>query len=508
MFNEPQYYPQATEMEEGEYSEDGLSESAKMIINTAIDVAESETPRDLVAIAHWARKELKLRTTPQVLLAVAAAYGETKQYVREYTPKVVQRADELKQVFEAYRNLFGTEKSLPNSLKKGLADAFTKFGEYDFLKYEGKGSPKFSDVLRMIDRKKNYPVSQELRMFLYSGEVVNPEATPMIAARKELFQMERFDKKAQQLAKKAGVTWEALCSVFGSTREVWEFLIDNEALPYMATMRNLRNMVQANISRKHVEKVCQKIVKGAAKSKMLPFRYRAAHQFVKPTGNSLGSHEVTEQFRDALSDAADEVVRNMPRLPGMSIVATDTSGSMTVPVSEKSKMTCLTGGAVLAAMMARNSEEGSIVGAFADQFVPVSSDESCLRLAESLENVNCGYGTNTTDVIDYLRRNNIKVDRIIILSDMQTYGERYPGGKSLSAALKKYRKEVNPDCYLHSFDLSPYGRSMTEQADTKTNLVAGFSEKLLDTVLRFEGITEKGEKVERVFTIEYIRENF
>lgn len=506
MFNEPTYYPKVTEMEDGKYEQEGLSEQAKLVINTAIDVAESDSPRDLVAVAHWARKEMKLRTTPQILLAIAAASSNTKQYVRNYTPKIIQRADELKQVFEAYRNLFGYKKSLPNSLKKGLADSFAKFGERDFLKYEGKGRPKFSDILRMIDRRKDYPVSQPIRTFLYSGTVTEPKKIPIIAARKALYKKTEFDSEAKNLARISAATWETLCSVFGNKKEIWEYLIDNESLPYMATIRNLRNMSKINISDNHVAKVCQKIVKGAVKSKMLPFRFRAAHRFLKSIDDTQSRH--VDKFREALSMATDEIVQNMPRLPGKSIVASDTSMSMTQPISDNSKMTLLDAGAILAAMITRNSEEGSIVGAFANLFVPISSDHSVLDLAEEIASTNVGYGTNTTDVIKFLQKNNIVVDRIVILSDMQCYGENYHGGQEFSKALEKYRKDINPNCKLHSFDLSSHGESMTKQGDINTNLVAGFSEKLLDTVLRFEGITETGEKVKREFTIEYIRKNF
>ncbi len=126
-WNEPQYYGDTP----GAARLPGLSDEATLVVSTAVEIARGPNPRDLLALALWARSEMNIRTTPQVLLAVAANEPATKAFVRAYTPRVVQRADELRQVFAAYLSLFAggvgaghQGQKLPNSLKKGLADAF------------------------------------------------------------------------------------------------------------------------------------------------------------------------------------------------------------------------------------------------------------------------------------------------------------------------------------------------------------------------------------------------
>ena len=96
-WNEPQYYGTAPDAERI----DGLGDEATLIVTTAREIAASQNPRDLLALALWARSEMNVRTTPQVLLAIAAAEPNTKPFVRSYTPRVVQRADEIRQVFAA-----------------------------------------------------------------------------------------------------------------------------------------------------------------------------------------------------------------------------------------------------------------------------------------------------------------------------------------------------------------------------------------------------------------------
>ena len=168
-----------------------LSERTRETILTATAVAATKHPRDLLAVAHWARREMNIRTTPCVLLAIAASQVRTKPFVRDYCCKIIYRADELRQVFAAYLHLFG--RPFPNSLNRGLADAFGNAGEFELLRYDTRDHPTFADVLLMIDRGRGRAVSQPLFEYLVNRKVIDPQATPLIAARKALARFPHFD---------------------------------------------------------------------------------------------------------------------------------------------------------------------------------------------------------------------------------------------------------------------------------------------------------------------------
>lgn len=55
-------------------------------------------------------------------------------------------------------------------------------------------------------------------------------------------------------------TWETEISLKGNKAAVWESLLDHKKLPFMAMLRNLRNLLIANIDDKHhlaiVKRVC------------------------------------------------------------------------------------------------------------------------------------------------------------------------------------------------------------------------------------------------------------
>lgn len=69
------------------------------------------------------------------------------------------------------------------------------------------------------------------------------------------------------------VTWETEISSKGNKPEVWTELIMSNKLPYMAMMRNLRNILKSGVSdvvhHKIMDKICDPV--SVAHAKMFPF---------------------------------------------------------------------------------------------------------------------------------------------------------------------------------------------------------------------------------------------
>lgn len=479
-WNEPQYYgdaPGATRLP-------GLTDEATLIVETAKEIARGDNPRDLLALALWARSEMNIRTTPQVLLAIAASEPRTKAFVRGYTPRIVQRADELRQVFAAYLSLFAggvganqRGQKLPNSLKKGISDAFGKFGESQLMKYDSTVRPTFRDVLRMVDRSKDRGLSQPLYRYLVTGEVTDPAATPVVAARKRLAAKTELDAEAKALIRETRATWEVVVSQFGGRKEVWEAVLPE--MGYMALLRNLRNLADCGVD---LAPVLKKLSDPAevARSRQLPFRFWSAYMTLQSAG------KLSSKVADALEDALSHSTANLPRLPGVTVVASDNSGSMTCPVSAKSVVTRQAAANVLAAIAQRISDDGrAIVFGETAALVPISTRDGIITNADKQAKTDVGHSTNAHRAVELMIEKKIKADRLIVFSDMQCWNSS-GGSHSLAGAVEKYRRALNRDLFLHSVDLAGYGKSALVPDDPRTNLVSGFSEKILGTVLSFE----------------------
>ena len=82
----------------------------------------------------------------------------------------------------------------------------------------------------------------------------------------------------------------------------------------------------------------------------------------------------------------------------------------------------------------------------------------------------------------------IKADRIIILSDNEcNSGGNWYNPKTVQTLADEYRKQSGCDIWVHAIDLQGYGTQQFHGA--KTNIVAGWSEKIFD----FIKLAEQGE---------------
>lgn len=258
---------------------------------------------DFIAnLLDYARNEMHIRNMPLMGLKMFsdALHSNNRSFgkMRNLTTNVVKRAD---QITDALALFVGkTSKAhLPMAIKRGLADAFNNFDEYQFAKYNRNSSVTFKDAIRIV-----HPVpSSEGQNAIFQAIVKDSLKTPD--------------------------TWEVAMSTNGqkseadkrSQKEIWEDLIDRKKLAYQATLKNLRNMVQANVSESHLDKVAHYLVNGVHTSKSLPFEFLAAF-------NAVVGFTKYQPLINALYECMDKAADNIPVLGEKIWVIVDTSGSM------------------------------------------------------------------------------------------------------------------------------------------------------------------------------------
>lgn len=549
MFNEPKYYTddlKAKESSESGYNKEGLDEQAIRIIEACIKVCEGENPRDVLALANWARSELNMRTTPCVMTAVAARCIKARPWIKHYVGKVAQRPDDIKQIAGAYEHLFG-RKGYPAALKKGLARAISQVNETGFLRYNGEGHPSWKDLLLFVDRRKNYPVSQPLFEYLVNGAVSDELKT--ISAHKKLAAKKTFDAEAKKLAKACHVSWETLVSQFGATADVYQHLIPQ--MGYMAVLRNLANFLTAGVDKKGIELVAQRLSDKDAvlKSRQLPYRYYAAFKALA-SDSAFGKSKKhdrrawDEHKRMILADALDVAMQHaadaMPQFEGSTCIAVDVSGSMSNPISRESELTLIEAASILAALAIKASAGATASATFCIPFgstaklLTLSKHDSVMTIMTKIMQAGVGHATNAYAAIRILTERKIAVDRIVLLSDMQCYARSgslgwspfymSSPGSSVYDELIRYRRVVNSKCFMHSVHLcSQDPTSQVPTDDDRSNMVSGFHQKLFDRLIAFEqqyGTAKENKQALQVQaknagiataalpTLEYIRENF
>lgn len=510
---------QRIEVNKNSFSKVDVDEATKEILAAASAIAEGPNPEDLLIIARWLRHDMNIRATPQALLVVASRFKATQPFVRKYVPVIAVRPDEIKTCVLMHRFFFGM-KSIKNCLGQGLSDAMSKFKERALIKYDSTGWPTWRDVLQVLPRSNGRPLSKELAGYFLKGEVVDPKATPIIAARKEMAKMSSFNSEAKKLAMKSMVNWEVLLSQFGNDKKaVWEFLIEEDLVGYMALIRNLRNLLQAGVSTETVEKASFKIANkdDVLRSKQLPFRFLSAYKSLKEAGSIADEADMSELLA-AVALASNVAAENI-RIPGTTAIFVDGSNSMTTAqVSGKSTISCAQAAGVMAGIVAKASQRGYLFEFAGDiREVRFSKTDTVLSIAEKAATGNGvnGHNTNAWKIAPFLRQKGLTPDRVIVLSDLQAWNDSSMArdgwsrrdSKAMCDTWAEYvssSKEAR-NTWLHCVHLNGYGDTPVDEG-ARVNQVGAFSEKVFDMLLQVEGVSETGE--EPTPTMEQIRKKF
>lgn len=430
-------------------------DNSKEIIETVKRVI-GEDAKFIANLCIYARKEMYLRSISHVLVGELAREVAGKQYVRKVLNKIIERPDDMSEILAYYINTYG--KPIPNALKKGIADSITGFDEYQLAKYNRMGLIKLKDLLCLTHPRAKTPEQNDVFKRVLEGKLKTP------------------------------ITWETELSKKGNNKEVWERLIDEKRLGYMAMMRNLRNIIKCDVS--NMDRIYDVLTdeNRVLKNKQLPFRYYSAYKALKNEG--IG----TSKIFDALETAIEISTKNIEKLEGRTFISADVSGSMNSRISGRSDTSCAEI-AVLMMAIANHICEESITTTFDTGLYmsQLSTRNGIIANANSIR-VNGG-GTDISLPIRYLLKNKIFVDRIIILSD----NEINSGFVGVCQELvESYKRKVNSKVWVHAVDMMGYG---TQQfMGDRINLIAGWNEKVLDFINKSEqGIDNLRSKVEEYY---------
>lgn len=400
-------------------------------------------PQFVSNLAVFARREFNMRSVSHALVGYLANVPEGKPFVKRTVEGIVLRGDDATEILAFYLNTFG--KPIPNSLRRALKGVFATFDAYTLAKYKGEGNVvKMRDLLRLC---RPHPETDE-QSAMWKQLLDGTLPTPM--------------------------TWESELSANGNNKETWEKLIDSGKVGYMALLRNLRNIVNADPANLNV--VLNKLSNPDAvrKSRQLPFRFLSAYKNLPANAG--------KKVTDALEKAVEAACENVPKLPGRTVIAVDVSGSMDSKVSAKSETLCCEIGMMLG-LIANRICEDAIFYTFNNRIEQKQIPSAGILYSAVHESMARG-GTEMGLPFRKMMDDGINCDRIIVISDNQCNGS---WGPPVGVLADRYRKQTENDIWVHAIDLQGYG---TQQfSGPKTNIIAGWSEKVFD----FIPLAEQGE---------------
>ena len=455
---------------------DQFYEGADIRLERIKELMAKNDAQFVAKLAVYAREQMNLRTVPLVLTVELAKQHKGDGLLAALTERVVQRADEITELLSYYalaneRKNVKQLNRVSKQLQKGLAAAFNKFDEYQFAKYNRNSKVKLKDALFLVHPKAKDEAQQVL-----------------------------FDKIVHDQLQ-APYTWEVELSVLGqqafanatakqlAVKAKWEELIASNKLGYMALMRNLRNILQAEVSNDALDKVCSYIgnANAVAKSRQLPFRFLAAYRELKEL-NDGRAHKVLEALEQAVMFSATNI-KGFDENTKV-VIAADVSGSMQTAISTRSKIMNYDI-ALMLAMLLQSRCSKVITGMFGDTWkvinVPRNNILSNVQEFYSREG-EVGYSTNGYLVIEDLLQRRMVVDKVMLFTDCQLWNSNIVNqlsGASISGLWKQY-KQIAPNAKLYLFDLSGYGNTPLNVQSNDVHLIAGWSDKVFDVLQALE----------------------
>jgi hypothetical protein len=376
---------------EDQFYEDGATIAERIsALVPRVDAAK------VASLAIEARERMKLRHAPLLLVREMARHAIHRVFVAATLARVIQRADELAEFLAIYWK--DGRQPLAAQVKKGLAEAFTRFDAYALAKYDRRNAVKLRDVLFLTHAK---PLTAEQALTwrqLIDGQLPSPE------------------------------TWEVRLSRGEQKREVWESMLMENRLGALALLRNLRNMQAAGVEPELVRHALEAI----RIDRVLPFRFIAAARYAP-------------QWEPWIERAMFASLHGQSGLAGRTVLLVDVSGSMGARLSARSEMVRMDAAAGLAVLLREIAEEVSIY-TFSDGLATVPSRRG-FALRDAIVHSQPHSGTQLGLALGQLRET---CDRLIVITDEQSH-DRVPAPRSRGYVINvaSYRNGVGYGAWTH-----------------------------------------------------------
>ncbi len=452
------------------FVEDQSYRGRDKVISRLLELVDSiEDKRFVAQAAVFARTKFGMRSVSHLAAAGLAKRVKGQPWMGPFLREVVIRPDDITEILSAYTGLYGF-RPLPNMLKqrRGLAGAFAKFDRYQLSKYrEETRGIKMVDAVNLLHPK---PSSR-------NGQVQVPRDEYW----KALSDQKKEKVKYEELPEVVGIpslealtlgllkspeTWEVLLTQAGSDPKakaaVWEKLVAERKIGYMALLMNLRNIKEQapHTLPKALEMLTDPEL--IRKSLVLPYRFSKAYSlFAKQSG--------TQEILKALGEAAEVSLERVPRLPGKTLVALDVSGSMEGKPFEI--------GAMFAVVLAKANMADLIIFSNGAKYLTINPAADIFTAVEMIRKHSEFSGTNFHAVFDTA---NQAYERIILLSDMQGW----IGYTAPKQSFQRYQARHKADPKVWSFNLNDYGTLMFPEENVYC--LAGWSEKILEVMAVLE----------------------
>jgi 60 kDa SS-A/Ro ribonucleoprotein len=441
-----------------------------------VEAAQIAGPEFTAKTAIYARERGHMKDAPALLTAWLSTV-QTPHFDLAFD-RVIDNGKMLRTFVQIMRSGAAGRKSLGSRPKRRVANWLEKASDTELMRAGVGQNPSLADVIKMVHPKP----ADKAREAFYAWLIRKPcdvEGLPEIVKAFEAFKrnpgLEVPDVPFQMLTalpltpkhwamigRKAG--WQMLRMNLATFARQGAFAV-NGFTDYVARRLPDRNAIE--------------------KARVLPYQLMTAYRMAAEANSG-----VPAEVREALQDAMEIAIANVPNVSRRVVICPDVSGSMHSPVTGHRKgattaVRCIDVAGLIAAAFLRKNGAARVMP-FEHRVVSMDLNprDTVMTNAMRLAAIGGG-GTDCSAPIRQLVQEKAKVDLVAIVSDNESWVDARPKGRGtgLMEAWQKL-KTNNPYARLVCIDIQP--NTTLQAIDRKDILnVGGFSDAVFEVVAAF-----------------------
>lgn len=451
-------------------------------------------PTFVAKVAVYCRDKAYMKDMPAYLCAVLAAWGE-HQLFRKVFSKVIDNGKMLRNFVQIGRSGAAGKKLNMSSgaIRHAIRDWF-KDHNSDFIFRASIGNdPSMRDILRMARPKPESDEKAALYAYLKGSEIIdgyfvtkdssgnsryanNFNNLPAIVKQYELF-------KKTHKGEIPNVDFRMLDSVLSKDEltRLWER--QAEKASFTTTRMNLNNFSKYGVFNN--KELTNSIVRRLSDTKAIKDANVYPYQLMTAYMNAT---DVPKSVKEALQDAMEISLDNIPKIEGGISICVDTSGSMDSPVTgyrvgSSSVVSCVDVASLFASALLRNNKEASVLPfdtrVHACNLNPRDTVITNSRKLASFD----GGGTDCSCALRQLNSQKVKDNVVVFISDNESWVDNQYRGTGLLTEWNIYKKR-NPKAKLICIDLTPRNNSQVKEHKDILQ-VGGFGDSVFDVINSF-----------------------
>jgi 60 kDa SS-A/Ro ribonucleoprotein len=441
-------------------------------LTRVLEFCDAVDPKFVAQIAIYSRTQSFMKDMPALLCAWLSA-RDARLHEAVFT-RVIDNTRMLRTYVQILRSGVVGRKSLGSAPKRLVREWLASRDEDALFSSSAGQSPSLSDIVKMVHPKPIGPKREAFYGYMI-GRSYDANALPKL-----VMQFEQF--KAGEALNVPDLPF-MLLSALPLSQKDWVEIAKNAA--WQTTRMNLNTFARHGVFETDglasLMAARLRDAREIQRARVFPYQLLTAYQNC--------DEAVPQEVRDALQDAMELAIANVPSIEGRVVVCPDVSGSMKSPVTghragSTTSVRCVDVAALVAASVLRKNQTATVLP-FEQTVVPVdlNSRDSVMTNAGRLASIGGG-GTNCSAPVRLLNQQKAKADLVLFVSDNESWVDQGRGrGTALLAEWSEFRQR-NPKARLVCLDIQP---NQTTQAAERADIlnIGGFSDQVFDVISAF-----------------------